>query len=182
MTRTDLVHRIEQDILVREDWPTYSNRPADKGGPTRGGITLKTLSDYRGRKCSIAELQALTVDEARQIYRRRYIRPWAWILDDRLFAVCADYAVTSWHDDPTRALQTACNIHVDGKLGPQTRAAVLAHSDPTALRESVIAYRVLHMANLAIDEPAMQAFIHEHPKVQIRNLRGWLSRTVSFLG
>ena len=31
------------DILRREGWPKYTNRAADKGGPTKGGITLETL-------------------------------------------------------------------------------------------------------------------------------------------
>lgn len=168
-------------ILQREAWPTYSDRPADRGGPTKGGITLATLSAERGRKVSVAELQALTELEARAIYRRRYIHPWEWVPDDDLFAVLVDYAVTSGHDDPTMALQLACRIPVDGVLGSQTRAAVLAHPDLRTLRTSVIGFRVRHMANLAINEPDMQAFIRSHPRAQIRNLRGWLNRATSFL-
>jgi lysozyme family protein len=184
MTRDALIAAQIDAILQREDWPTYSNRPADRGGATKGGITLATLSDVRGRKVSIAELQALTEGEARAIYRQRYIRPWEWVPDDGLFAVCLDYAVTSWHDDPTTALQIACGFtgrDIDGALGPKTRAAVLVHPNHERLRESVIGFRVRHMANLAINEPDMQAFIRAHPRAQIRNLRGWLARATSFL-
>lgn len=181
MTRDTVIAAQLDAILEREAWPTYSDRPADRGGPTKGGITLETLSAERGRKVSVAELQALTELEARAIYRRRYIHPWEWVPDEALFAVLVDYAVTSWHDDPTMALQLACRIPVDGKLGPQTRAAVLAHPTPSKLRESVIGFRVRHMANLAINEPDMQTFIRAHPRAQIRNLRGWLNRVTSFL-
>ena len=43
-------------LLNVEGWPQYTNRPSDKGGPTKGGITLPALSEYLGRPATIEEL------------------------------------------------------------------------------------------------------------------------------
>jgi lysozyme family protein len=52
----------------------YVDHPADPGGATNHGITLGTLSKWRGRTVSKAEMRALTKDEAAQIYRANYWR------------------------------------------------------------------------------------------------------------
>jgi lysozyme family protein len=169
------------EILEREGWPRYTNRRADRGGPTKGGITLATLSAWRGRPSTAEELEELDEEEARAIFRTRYVEPWEFVPDDRLFAVLVDYSVTSGIDDPIIAVQHACGLGVDGVLGYRTKAAIVA-ADADALRESVIAYRVRHMAILALTEPALQALIKTKPTLQIHNLRGWLNRAVSFLG
>lgn len=181
MTRSDVVQVQLEAILRREAWPTYSNRAADKGGSTKGGITLKTLSAVYGYPATIDELKALTKDQARAIYQDRYIRPWEFITDDDLFAVVVDYAVTSWHDDPTKALQDKLGVTVDGILGPITRAAVVAYPDQRGLRDYVLAHRIRKMVDLALNDPPMREFIAKHPALQARNLRGWIARVTSFL-
>lgn len=61
-------------LLEREGGSAYTNRPADRGGPTRWGITAKALGAYRklGRDATAAEVQALGQDEAVAIYRGTY--------------------------------------------------------------------------------------------------------------
>jgi lysozyme family protein len=180
VTRSDFIRAQLDAILKREGWPKYTNHPADKGGPTRGGITLATLSAWRGRPQTIEDLKALPEAEARAIYRARYIRPWDFVTDDDLFAVLIDYAVTSWHDDPTRALQEKLGVTVDSVLGPVTRAAVL-RADPTVLRKYVLVHRLKKFVDLALDDPLMQVFLATHPEAQARNLRGWVNRLAEFL-
>jgi lysozyme family protein len=174
------VASVLDQILKREGWPAYSNRAADRGGPTKGGVTLETLQDWRGLNVGIDELKLLSETEARAIYRERYLKPWEFIVDDLLFEVVVDYAVTSGHDDPTRALQTKLGVTVDGVLGKMTRAAV-SRADPELLRLYVIGYRARHMVNLALEDPKLKALIKGHNDLQVLNLRGWISRTVSFL-
>lgn len=167
-------------ILKREGWPEYTNRAADRGGPTKGGITLATLTAWRGRPQTIRDLQDLPESEARAIYRSHYLKPWEFINDPALFAVLVDYAVTSGHDDPTKAIQEKLGVKVDGILGPITRAAVM-QADPKALRDYVIGYRVRHMVNLALNDPKLKALIAGRDDLQILNLRGWLNRATAFL-
>jgi lysozyme family protein len=50
----------------------YVNHPLDPGGATNFGITKRTLERYRGRKVSIAEVRALSREEAGAIYRQFY--------------------------------------------------------------------------------------------------------------
>lgn len=179
-TRSDFIDDQLTAILKREAWPTYTNRAADRGGPTKGGITLKTLIAFRGRPQTITDLQALTETEARSIYRKRYLDPWEFVADDDLFSVLVDYAVTSWHDDPARAVQVALGLTVDGVVGPKTRAAVRT-ADPVSLRLKVIGYRIRHMVDLALNDPKLKQLMAGHNDLQIANLRGWINRSTSFL-
>jgi lysozyme family protein len=65
-----------RDIITRvleAEGSAYTNDPKDRGGPTRYGITLDALSDYRGKKCTADDVKALTEDEARAIYHEKYV-------------------------------------------------------------------------------------------------------------
>ncbi len=66
------VTQLIDDIIRREGG--YVNHPADKGGPTNWGITQATLASWRGHSVSAADVQALTQDEARSIYLKRYFQ------------------------------------------------------------------------------------------------------------
>ncbi|MGL4297103.1 MAG: glycoside hydrolase family 108 protein [Aestuariivirga sp.] len=50
----------------------YVDHPRDPGGATNWGITIDTLSRWRGRPVSKADVRALTQDEAAQIYHHEY--------------------------------------------------------------------------------------------------------------
>lgn len=121
--------RIVDHLLEVEAWPRYTEHANDKGGPTKGGITLATLSAWRGRACTRRELQFLEELEAREIYEREYIvRPgFARIADDLLRLQLVDAGVLHWPGRVIRWLQEALPpLHVDGVLGPRTAAAVNA--------------------------------------------------------
>ncbi len=53
----------------------YVNAKTDRGGPTKYGITQKTLSGKLGRKATIADVKALTLDDATEIYIPSYWVP-----------------------------------------------------------------------------------------------------------
>ena len=67
------VDEILDAVLEREGWPTYAVHPNDRGGPTKGGITLRTLEAWRGRRCTRAELQRLKRVAAVAMLKRRYV-------------------------------------------------------------------------------------------------------------
>lgn len=60
------------ETMKWEGGARYTNDPRDPGGPTKYGITQKTLAARRGRSVSAEDVQALGLDEARAIYKRDY--------------------------------------------------------------------------------------------------------------
>lgn len=110
----------------------YSDHPADPGGPTNMGITLKTLEDWRGKKLSTTDVRQLTQSEAAEIYRLRYFDK------TRCGQMPAPVALhvfnTAVMSGPIRAgeiIQRALNsldmpVEIDGLIGPKTLEAILA--------------------------------------------------------
>lgn len=112
----------------------FVDHPADPGGATNRGITLATLSDWRGRPVSKSEVRALTVAEAAAIYRARY---WDVVQGDRLppgvdLAVF-DFAVNSGPGRAARTLQQVLVVPQDGAIGPVTLAALARAPGPVTL-------------------------------------------------
>jgi lysozyme family protein len=111
----------------------YVDHPADPGGATNYGITLATLSSWRGRRVTKDEIRQLTAEEAGEIYRSQY---WDKARCDDLPAGI-DYAVfdAAVHSGPGRAvrmLQTVLGVEPDGIVGPMTLAAA-RRADPLAV-------------------------------------------------
>ena len=79
------------DCLNRllKDEGGYSNHPADPGGPTNFGITLKDYQLYINKNGTADDVRRLNVDQAKAIYRSKY-----WdILDCDSLASGVDYTV-----------------------------------------------------------------------------------------
>ncbi|KXF75346.1 acetylmuramidase [Paramesorhizobium deserti] len=110
---------------VFEEEGGYADNPADPGGPTNMGITLRTLSAWRGHAVSPDDVKNLGKAEATQIYKVEY---WNKIDGDELPAGL-DYAVFDFavNSGPARAaimLQEIIGVPQDGVIGMQTiRAA-----------------------------------------------------------
>ena len=64
------VDRMIEDVIRREGG--FVDHPADRGGPTKFGITQATLAGYCGHSVGAAEVAALNADQAKQIYRCDY--------------------------------------------------------------------------------------------------------------
>lgn len=63
------IERIIDDVLLREGGGAYTNHPADRGGPTRFGITEAKAREHR----YFGPMPALPEQIARAIYRQDYI-------------------------------------------------------------------------------------------------------------
>jgi lysozyme family protein len=50
----------------------YTNHPSDPGGPTNFGITIYDYRRYVKPNATTADVRAMTVGEAKAIYRKRY--------------------------------------------------------------------------------------------------------------
>lgn len=107
----------------------YVNVATDRGGPTKYGITHTTLAAHRGvRSVTAAQVKALTLAEAEDIYRKSY---WAQsggdVLPVGLDYAAFDFGVNSGPGRAVMVLQQVVRVAADGKIGPQTLAAVKAY-------------------------------------------------------
>lgn len=165
------MEKILDDVIRREGG--FVNHPADRGGPTKYGITAATLGEWRklGRRATVDEVRGLAESEARSIYRQQYITAPGFesVTDRHLLELLVDAGI---HSGPKRAaqwLQAALGVTADGVIGPQTRAA-LAASDQAALRRKVIGERVRFLGRLITSDPAQAVFA-----------AGWMNRMAEFI-
>ena len=166
-----MIDAILDEVLRREGG--YVNHPADRGGPTNFGITAATLGDWRrlGHAATAHEVAALTTDEARAIYRQRYVADPGFeaVTHQPLLALLVDAAV---HSGPKRAvewLQTALGVTADGILGPRTRAALMS-ADPVVLYRRVLATRLRFLGRMITKDRRQAAFA-----------AGWMARLAEWV-
>jgi lysozyme family protein len=138
MTAYNDIDRIIDEI-IRLEGSAYTNHPSDKGGPTKYGVTQRTLSQVLGRPASIAEVQNLSESMAREIYRRMYVVDPGF---DAILTVMpkvahelVDSGVNAGVGRASEWLQRSLNalnrqgkdypdIKVDGDIGPVTMATL----------------------------------------------------------
>lgn len=166
-----MVETIIDDIIRREGGFIY--HPTDRGGPTKYGITAKTLGNWRnlGRLATSDEVVALTEAEAREIYRRQYIvaPDFDAITHPTLQVLLVDSGVHSGPQKAVKWLQEALGVTVDGVIGPKTRAA-LAATDQSKLYRKVLAARLRHLGRLITNDPEQSVFA-----------AGWMNRMAEFV-
>lgn len=146
---------ILEEILDREGWPKYTNNPDDRGGPTRGGITLETLRGWRkSRAVTASDVANLSKDEAKAIYRHRYIDGPGYdgIKDELLRRQVIDCGVLHGPGRASLWLQHAAiaegaEIKADGAVGPKTLAAVNA-LDPHKLALRLSGQRIRFLGSI----------------------------------
>jgi len=156
----------------------FVNHPNDKGGPTNFGITKAVYEQWLGRSCTIDEVRSMKVEEAREIYERRYlVGPRIDTLPEPLRTQVLDIAVNSGPPTAIKMLQRVINkarlgpVDVDGVLGPQTRQKVIE------------AYELLGpvLDNALVDERKAfyRAIIDKNPSQAVFE-RGWMNRAERF--
>ncbi|KAA0592937.1 lysozyme family protein [Azospirillum lipoferum] len=172
-------------ILRREGWPRYTDRSSDRGGPTKGGITLETLTSWRKRPVIAADVAALDEAEVRAIYRVRYIEEpgFASITDDVLRALVIDSGVNHGTGRASTWLQDAVNdvagrplLKVDGAVGPKTLAAVNG-ADAAELWRSVFASRMRFYGQIITGDARKRGRTED----DALNAAGWLNRLAEFI-
>lgn len=142
----------------------FSNHPRDPGGMTNLGVTKKVWEEFVGREVTEDEMRALTPEAVAPLYRQRY---WDAVHGDSLPAgvdLCVfDCCVNSGPVQSSRFLQRAVGVNPDGKIGPQTLAAVAA-LDPHDVIEKFTQIR--------------EAFLRDLPTFVYFG-KGWLIRTAA---
>lgn len=157
------------DIIAREGG--FVDHSADKGGPTKYGITQNTLSEWRGHAVGVDEVMALTEGEARQIYEKLYwLNPKLYKLHDEVLqAILMDMAV---NHGPTRAikiLQKLVGVKEDGIFGPRTSEAV-QKLPAKALAVKVLAERFRFYGRIITKDPSQAVFA-----------AGWMNRSADIM-
>jgi lysozyme family protein len=108
------------EILEREGWPTYTEHPDDRGGPTKGGITLSTLRSWRSQpKLGEKSLKSLTHIEALAILHSRYVscNGIDKLQNNPLKYQVIDNAVLSGPFLAIKDLQKSIQVEEDGIIG-----------------------------------------------------------------
>ena len=161
---------IIDDVIAREG-RVFTNDAVDRGGPTKFGITQKTLAAWRGTAATAADVEALTEDEARKIYEREYVtRPgFEKVADDKLRALLVDAGVLHGPGSATKMLQQALKVPDDGVLGRVTLRAI-EDAGAAAVYRRLAVQRIRFLGRLVTDRPD-----------QARFCAGWMNRATEFL-
>lgn len=180
------MHPIQQKLIgeVIDREGGYVDHPADRGGPTRFGITEAVAREYGYR----GDMRHLPLETAQQIYADRYWHPNRLdsivTLSDALAVYLFDYGVHSGPGRPGRDLQRLLNvlnrreqdyadIVVDGAVGPATLGALRGYMSArgpagmTVLAESLNALRKAFLVDLSERRESQEAFTF-----------GWLRRVL----
>ncbi|MDH5393807.1 MAG: N-acetylmuramidase [Gammaproteobacteria bacterium] len=171
------VDQMINDILRREGG--FVDHADDKGGPTKYGITIKTLSAYLGHAALSSEVEALTEEVARDIYERNYyIAPRIDRLPETIQPFVFDCAINHGPRRAIKFLQSVCNqagykpaLSEDGTLGPNTLKAV----DSTLAKMGNVFLQALYeerrnfYLTIVQNEPSQKVF-----------LNGWMNRVNEF--
>lgn len=185
------VAEIAQTIVAREGG--YVNDPADPGGATNHGVTLGTLRrlglDVSGNgQIDVADVQALTVDQAAQIFVDQYFRrPGLDALPTGLQPSVFDMYVNAGAN-AVKILQRLLNdlgqdrgddLVEDGALGPHTIAAAYAAAtpDPGLLTDAYGIARRNYYYALADARPQSRKFARRTNGAK----GGWILRAEEFI-
>lgn len=108
----------------------FADNPADPGGATNFGVTLRTLHAWEGHPVTADDVRAMTRDEAVAILGAKY---WNVVRGDDLplgvDLMVFDFAVNAGPATSARMLQRCAGLaghEVDGSIGPYTLRIVRA--------------------------------------------------------
>jgi len=156
----------------------FVNDPADPGGATNKGITLKTFKAFAqpllGISPTLTNLKALTNKQAGVIYKVEY---WDKVQGDDITSqdlanILCDFYVNAGAN-ATKLFQRVLNkmgadLTVDGKIGSGT-LAVLKTQDQKQVYANYRKGRIDYYNNLVKKNPKLKKF-----------LKGWMNRVNAF--
>lgn len=154
----------------------------DKGGATNMGVTIPILEEFRKSNCDRDDIEDLTADEAKEIYKLLF-----WdkaSLDDLpsdIRSYYADMTVNMGHGGAGKILQMSCNtklfpneqdkwISVDGMVGPNTVRAVTTSGIDLI---DVVCERLVFLVNNILIGSRYGKRTRQN-----RFIRGWIRRAI----
>jgi len=180
MTTDDAISTIIDDILWREG-DEYTNHAADKGGPTKYGVTLGDWAEYTKHPVTPAMIEALTEADVRPYYHYRYIDSMGFdsIADPWLRVFVIDTGVLEGRPTAVKMLQKVLGVSADGVFGPITRSALAAYPDVELLKRTLIITRQHHLIGVALADRRIPRELLGTTNLAF--LHGWWNRVASFL-
>lgn len=171
------IEKLIDEIIAREG-RTFTNRAADRGGPTKYGVTLQRLSHWRKVMTLTArDVEKLQEPEAREIYRAQFVTEPGFDLigSDPLRLLVVDTGVNHGPSAAIAWFQAAHGeLAVDGVSGPKTRAALAAVTglEVGAVYRRFLGIRVRRYFKLLHDDTT---------GTQAQNANGWGDRVADFI-
>ena len=179
---------VVDDIIDREGRGKFTNRKADRGGPSFEGITWKTYNAWlrkQGKpaltqdefatigRCAAKDPRHALRRHVREIYRETYVDPFK-ALPRGLREMTIDAGVLSGWPRAARWAQQVVDAPQDGVIGPITlRRARDVWRTAGERRKALVDF-----ADLRLD--FYIALARRKPQ-QMANLRGWKNRTMAVL-
>lgn len=175
ITYANFASSFERIIAIEGE--RYTNDPNDRGGPTKWGITLRTLSAYRHQEVTAEEVKNLSKEEAKAIYKNLY---WDKLnLDQALYQSVADVLFDAGVNfgppvAASRAQEILVNkfhrvLPVDGVIGKRTI------SELNLLEPKQFIYQ------FALATAQKYCDIVRSDPSQLRFLKGWINRSFNML-
>lgn len=118
----------------------FVDHPLDRGGPTKYGITLNTISAHRNRPVSVQEVRDLSRAEAGEIYLAQFWNPvrLGRIQSKKIALIVFSHVVHTGPLSAIKAVQKTLNVHfgqmlfIDGVFGTRTEIALNGIQDHAA--------------------------------------------------
>lgn len=163
-------------LVLKHEGSEYVDHPLDSGGATKYGITLQTLVAIKGIGASKEDIKNLTIEEAKEIYRRLFWVPgkFGFISVQKVSDVLFDQSVLLGHSSSAKRAQIALkrlnkNIQITGKWDQNTIVTINS-IDPVEFGVEFIIECQEFFAALVATKPSQLIFI-----------KGWLRRSHSLL-
>lgn len=159
------------NVLKSEGGATYTNHPADPGGPTKYGVTLKDVRLYVDRNGTAETVRELSRDQALTIYHDKY-----WMhrcvrgdllpagVDYSIF----DYAVNAGTGRPGVVLRRLLAVNTDRCDMSDALVAIVIKKDSTNIIRAIADERRRFYGNLIAARPSLGVF-----------RTGWMARANS---
>jgi lysozyme family protein len=171
------------DGVLRREGDRYTNHPADRGGPTRWGITLTAWREYKqDPSLQAADVERITQAEAREFYAFVHIRKprFDLVVDESLRELLIDAGVNHGVRQSVLWIQRAAGVTADGVLGPISLEAINAAA-PLALFLEVAGARLRLYGLLTSRDPELKRAKLAGIRLQAENTAGWCNRLAEFL-
>ncbi len=165
-----MIDELITEVMKAEGWDKYTNHPADRGGPTKWGITRQAWQEWRGHGCTASDVAAITEPQARDFYEKLYIIGPRFIdLPERLMPLVVDCGVNHGVRRASKWVQKAVGARADGVIGPKTIQAVL-DCNHIATHLKISASRIKLYGRLVSSDHSQAVFA-----------AGWNNRAAKFL-